>query len=303
MRLWIRYFWLLLLISGWGCTSVSNFTIEYLNQKYTNEQSKFVLIDGFNLHYRDEGEGPVLVLLHGIGSSLHTWEGWTNELKSEFRIIRLDLPGFGLTGIDSSNIYTMDRYISILHAFLGSLGISKYALAGNSMGGWLAWEYTLQHPEEVTKLILIDAAGFITPDNPPKPLRLAQKFKKRTEKGPPRFVVRKLLKQAYGDKSKITDELIDRYYELNNRPGNGLAFYKVATADYNPRTDLLPEIETPTLIMWGGEDKKWIDVSHAHLFEELLPNDQLIIYEGLGHLPMEEDPVKTAADARNFLNQ
>jgi pimeloyl-ACP methyl ester carboxylesterase len=111
------------------------------------------------------------------------------------------------------------------------------------------------------------------------------------------------LKQAYGDKSKVTDELIDRYYELNNRPGNGLAFYTIATTDYHPRTSELPEIRTPTLIMWGREDRKWIDVSQAQLFEELLPNDQLIIYDGLGHLPMEEDPVKTAADAARFLNQ
>ena len=302
MRLFL-FFCSVILIPVSGCTSGKDFSIEYLEQRYTNEHSKFMVIDGFNLHYRDEGEGYPLVLLHGIGSSLHTWEGWTDQLKSEFRIIRLDLPGFGLTGVDSSNKYTMERYIMVLHTFLESLNVNSYALAGNSLGGWLAWEYTLEYPEEVEKLILIDAAGFITPDNPPKPLRLAQKFKKRTAKGAPRFAVRKMLKQAYGDKSKVTDELVDRYYELNNRPGNGLAFYIVATADYHPQTGRLPEIVAPTLIMWGSEDKKWIDVSHAQLFEELLPNDQLIIYEGLGHLPMEEAPVKTAEDARNFLNQ
>ena len=171
------------------------------------------------------------------------------------------------------------------------------------MGGWLAWEYTLDNPKEVKRLILIDAAGFITPDNPPKPLRLAQKFKKTITKGAPRFAIRKFLKQAYGSKKLVTTELVDRYYELNNRPGNGLAFYTIASAQYNPRTSRLPEIQAPTLIMWGSEDKKWIDVSHAHLFEELIPNDQLIIYKGLGHLPMEEAPGKTAEDARKFLSE
>lgn len=303
MKNFLRYFWLSLAIMGFGCSYESPYTIEYLNQKYTNDESKFVLVDDFNIHYRDEGEGSAIVLLHGIGSSLHTWEGWTSELKSRFRIIRLDLPGFGLTGIDSSNNYTMERYIAVLHSFLKTLAIDHYALAGNSLGGWLAWEYTLEYPNEVEKLILIDAAGFITPDNPPKPLRLAQKFEKRTARGAPRCIVRKLMKQAYGDRSKVTDELVDRYYELNNRPGNGQAFYTIATADYHPRTNELPDIQAPTLIMWGSEDRKWIDVSHAHLFEELLPNDQLIIYDGLGHLPMEEDPVKTAADAARFLSQ
>ena len=284
-----------------GCTSGSNITVDYLNDKYTNDQSEFSTIEDVHIDYRDEGSGPPLILLHGIGSSLHTWDGWTERLKNDFRVIRLDLPGFGLTGADSTNNYSMERYISILHSFLGSLNISTCYMAGNSLGGWLAWEYTLDHPDEVKKLILIDAAGFITPDNPPKPLRLSQKFKKRTTKGAPKFAVRKFLKQAYGDKNKVTDELIDRYYQLNNRPGNGLAFYTIATSNYNPRTSKLPKIEVPTLIMWGAEDKKWIDVSHAHLFEELLPNNQLIIYEGLGHLPMEEAPQRTANDASEFL--
>ena len=293
-----------LILSGFvvfSCTSGPKFTVEYLNEKYANELSGFTSIQGSRIHYRDQGSGTPLILLHGIGSSLHTWDGWVKTLKSEYRVIRLDLPGFGLTGADSTNDYSMKRYISVLHSFLKYLEIDEYYLAGNSMGGWLAWEYALDHPDEVKKLILIDAAGFITPDNPPKPLRLSQKFKKRTSKGAPRFAVRKFLKQAYGDKNKVTDELVDRYYELNHRPGNGLAFYTIATADYQPRTSRLPEIEVTTLIMWGAEDKKWIDVSHAYLFEYLLPNSQLIIYEGLGHLPMEEDPLKTAGDAREFL--
>ena len=295
--------YLLLALVVAGCGSGDDISIEYLNDTYADENSNFLEVEGATIHYKDEGNGTPLVLLHGIGSSLHTWDGWTSELGKDFRIIRLDLPGFGLTGADSTGSYTMERYIRVLHKFLGELSVDEYFLAGNSLGGWLAWEYALDHPEGIKKLILIDAAGFITPDNPPKPLRLSQKFKKMTTKGAPKFAVRKFLKQAYGDKSKVTDELVNRYYELNNRPGNGTAFYKIATADYDPRSTQLPEIQIPTLIMWGEEDKKWIDVSHAYLFEELLPNDQVIIYEGLGHIPMEEDPVKTAQDARQFLNQ
>ena len=302
-NLFLRAYLLLQIFLIIGCSSNSGITTNYLDEKYTNKQSKFIDIEGARIHYRDEGSGTPLVLLHGIGSSLHTWNGWTKLLSDDFRVIRLDLPGFGLTGADSSNDYSMGRNISVLNAFLTSLNITEFFLAGNSMGGWLAWEYTLDNPKEVKRLILIDAAGFITPDNPPKPLRLAQKFKKTITKGAPRFAIRKFLKQAYGSKKLVTTELVDRYYELNNRPGNGLAFYTIASAQYNPRTSRLPEIQAPTLIMWGSEDKKWIDVSHAHLFEELIPNDQLIIYKGLGHLPMEEAPGKTAEDARKFLSE
>lgn len=298
-----NYLWIFLIVMGFGCATNQEFTIDYLEQKYADEQSKFMSIEGFRIHYKDEGSGTPLVLLHGIGSSLHTWDGWTNELKDQFRIIRLDLPGFGLTGTDSSNEYSMKRNTLVLQAFVDQLDLDQYYLAGNSLGGWLAWEYALDYPDQVKKLILIDAAGFITPDNPPKPLRMLQKFKKNPSKGAPRFAIRKGLKQAYGDKSKITDELVDRYFELNNRPGNPLAFYQVATADYYPQTSRMPEITVPVLIMWGSEDKKWIDVSHAYLFQELLPNDQLIIYDGLGHLPMEEEPEPTARDARQFLNE
>jgi pimeloyl-ACP methyl ester carboxylesterase len=275
------------LVAVFGCSTSQEFTITYLDEKYSDDQSKFITIEGSRIHYKDQGNGMPLVLLHGIGSSLQTWDGWTKQLTDQFRIIRLDLPGFGLTGADSSNEYTMKRNILILHNFLDQLDVDQYYLAGNSLGGWLAWEYTLDYPDEVQKLILIDAAGFITPDNPPKPLRLLQKFKKDPSKGAPKFAIRKALKQAYVDKSKITDELVDRYFELNNRPGNPLAFYQMATTQYNPRTSRMPEITVPVLIMWGAEDKKWIDVSHAYLFQELLPNDELIIYDGLGHLPME----------------
>jgi pimeloyl-ACP methyl ester carboxylesterase len=296
-----KYALVLVMAVGFGCSSGTDISIEYLNQKYTDDKSGFMKIEGANLHYKDEGKGPTLVLLHGIGSSLHTWDGWADALSNDFRIIRFDLPGFGLTGADSSNNYSMERYRSILHKFLDSLGVNEHYMVGNSLGGWLAWEYTLDHPDKVKKLILIAAAGFITPDNPPKPLRIAQKFKKSTVKGAPRFAVKKFLKQAYGDKSKVSDMLIDRYYELNSRPGNGLAFYEIANAQYHPRSSRLPEIDIPVLIMWGSEDKKWIEVRQAYLFEELLPNDKVLIYEGLGHLPMEEDPLTTVNDAKKFL--
>lgn len=295
----VSLFFLAFLLSA--CGSGGDFSVDFLKDKYTDDQSKFKRIGGVDIHYRDQGEGEPLVLLHGIGSSLHTWEGWTELLDDRFRVIRLDLPGFGLTGPDSSNTYTIPYYIDVLHTFLESLELDEYYLAGNSMGGWLAWEYTLKYPDEVNKLVLIAPAGFITPDNPPKPLRLAQKFEKMTINGPPRFVVRKFLKQAYGDRKKVSQQLVDRYYELNNYPGNGEAFYKIATGEYQPNTSKLPEIKSPTLILWGSEDKKWIDVSHAQLFEELLPDDQLIIYDGLGHLPMEEDPALTVKDIREFL--
>jgi len=286
-----------------GCASTRHLTPDFLKDKYTNQHSKFIELHDQKVHIRDQGSGPVIVLIHGISSSLHTWDQWSEQLQSSYRVVRLDLPGFGLSGPDPNNQYSIDRYVDIVHELVTQLQVDSFHLVGNSLGGWIAWEYCYKYPEQVQKLVLLDAAGFATPDDPPKPLRMAQKpmFKKLALKGPPRFLVRKFLKQAYGDRRKVKTELVNRYFELNHYPGNPLAFYTIANAQYTSNTARLAQIQTPTLIMWGAEDKKWIDVSHAYLFEELLPNDQLIIYQGVGHLPMEEHALPSVEDLKAFL--
>ncbi len=288
-----------------ACASTRYITEEFLTDKYFNQKSHYYSWDGMRVHYRDEGQGPTVLLIHGISSSLHTWDDWVESMRGSFRLIRLDLPGFGLTGPHPDNQYSIDRYVLLIANLTQHLGIDKFSIAGNSLGGWIAWEYTWKYPSMVEKLILLDAAGFATPDDPPKPIRMVQKpmFKKLATRKAPRFLVRKYLKQAYGNRKLVTPQLVDRYFELNNAPGNPLAFYTIANNQYESNTYRLAEIKTPTLIMWGSEDKKWIDVQHAYLFQELLPNDKLIIYQGVGHLPMEELPQKSSLDAQQFLQE
>lgn len=300
-------FWPVLLIGFYvvsGCAGGGKITSEYLAGKYSDRQSRYMQIGGMQLHYKDEGQGKPVVLLHGISSSLQTWDAWTEVLKSQYRVIRLDLPGFGLTGPDPQDIYSVDRYVAVLDTLLQRLDIGSSYMAGNSLGGWITWEFALQHPQTVSRMILIDAAGFATPDDPPKPIRLIQNplFRNMAMKRAPRFLVRKFLKQAYGDRSKVSKELVNRYYELSNRPGNPKAFYTIANSHFESHTELLPTLKVPTLIMWGAEDKKWIDVSHAYLFQELLPDNKLIIYQGVGHLPMEEAPQESVQDALKFFS-
>ena len=295
----------LLVLFSSGCASTKYITKEYLEQKYTNEQSRFTTIDGIRVHYQDEGSGIPVLLIHGISSSLHTWDAWTEQLKDQYRVIRLDLPGFGLTGADPQNEYSIDRYVSIVDSLCLHLELDSFYVVGNSLGGWIAWEYAYLYQHKVSKMILIDAAGFVTPDDPPKPIRMTQKpiFKKIATKKAPKFLVRKYVKQAYGDRRKVTKGLVTRYFELSNAPGNPLAFYTIANSNYQSHTQNLPKIQVPTLIMWGSEDKKWINVSHAYLFKEALPINRLTIYQGVGHLPMEEAPMESVQDAMEFFNQ
>ncbi|CAN5347341.1 alpha/beta hydrolase [soil metagenome] len=297
----LGYFTLLLLVlilSQLRC----NIPVEKLKPIYTNADSKFIEVDNMQVHYRIEGNGPPLVLLHGMAASLHTWEGWAKELKTDFRVISIDLPAFGLTGPNPSNDYSIKFYVDFLHLFLDKLGIHEFHLAGNSLGGLIAWNYALTYPHQVKKLILIDAAGYKKMKDAPFVFKLARTpiVKDVMELLSPKYLVRMSLKDVYGSDSLVTDALVDRYYDLLLREGNRKAFVQRTNGGFEFQTNRIHEIETPTLIMWGEQDK-WILLEDGQKFNDELPNSELIVYPGVGHVPMEEAPAKTAADARAFL--
>ncbi len=272
--------------------------------KYTNEHSRFVVLDGTMVHYRDEGTGYPMVLLHGAFSSLHTFDKWTEILKNEFRIVRYDLLGFGLTGKHSSDDYSMEAQLKILRGLLDVLRIDRCVLCGSSLGAWIAWEFALKYPSRLRKLLLMDAAGFLDKDSIPLPFKMARTpFANKVV----RMVVRRNLleqfvRQVYSNEEKITTELIDRYFELFSREGNPDAFLiMVNKTTYKDNTHRLSNIRVPTLILWG-EDDKWIPLENAHRFLNLIPKARLVIYESVGHLPMEEEPDDTAAEIRRFIH-
>lgn len=279
-------------------------TFKELTHKYTNDHSRFLIIDDMFVHYRDQGEGEPIVLLHGAFSSLHTFNDWSKILQKDYRVISLDLMGFGLTGPNSTGDYTIGNHVRVLKRFFNILGLSKAHLVGSSLGGWLAWEFTYRYPQRVNKLVLVDSAGFLDKENMPLPFKLAQSpLAGRVLK----YIVRKsileqFVKQVYYDISKVNTKLVDRYFDLFTREGNSQAFVDLVNAPFQENTDFLKEIEQPTLIMWGREDA-WISAVHAYLFDKMLPNSELIIYEEVGHLPMEEIPVRSGEDLVRFLKQ
>ncbi len=276
--------------------------VKELKAKYANAASKFLSINDANVHYRDEGSGPILVLLHGTGASLHTWDGWTKELQADFRVVRMDLPGFGLTGPDSSHDYSMKHYGDLLAVFLDSLRLDRIHLAGNSLGGRIAWHFALAHPERLERMVLLDAGGYPTAREP-FALKLARNPLTRALARwiTPRSLIEKSLLEVYGDDGKVTAELVQRYYDLTRRAGNRAAFIAGANTAYDAEFERLKHLATPTLIQWGAEDT-WIPVADAHRFDADIPNSELIIYEGAGHVPMEEIPERTARDAKIFLS-
>lgn len=274
----------------------------YLEDKYASKDSRFVQVAGMRVHYRDQGQGPVLVLLHGTASSLHTWDGWTKELVRDFRVVRMDLPGFGLTGPSPRRDYSIKAYGAFVAAFLDKLSIKACHLAGNSLGGEIAWNFARQHPGRVHKLILIDPAGLPRKGPMPMVFRLARMpgLRGLLKHVGVRALVARSVRQVYGDEAKITPALVERYYELTLRPGNRQAFGDRAALDFVDNSDKLVLIKAPTLIMWGQDDI-WIPAANAMVFAQRIPDDRVITYPGVGHVPMEEIPERTAEDARRFL--
>ena len=180
------------------------------------------------------------------------------------------------------------------------MGIDRFHLGGNSLGGYISWNYTLDYPDRVDKLILIDAAGF--PTTPVALFKLIAHplIGPLLSKISVRSLVEKNMKEVYFDDSKITDSLIDRYYDLSLRKGNRQALRHRVMRREAPRLELLKTIKNPTLIMWGEADA-WIPVEHAHKFVQQIPNAELVSYPNAGHIPMEEIPELTAKEALHFL--
>ncbi len=296
-----------ILVWGWQ----SDRDADQMKAKYANAASKFIDIgNGLKIHARDEGNpnGPVLLLVHGSNASLQTWEPWVKQLGGEYRIISIDLPGHGLTGANPTRDYHYASFVTVVDKLMTALEIPKFAIAGNSMGGGVAWHYALKHPDRVTAMGLIDAAGAPRWEATTTPIgfRLARMPVARDimRYVTPRAVIASSLKDSVSKKEIVTDAMIDRYWDLLLFPGNRQATIDRFALRHNvePASKLtLAAIRTPTLVMWGQEDGL-IPVSSAQWFASAIKDSKLVIYPGVGHIPMEEIPEQSAADMKAFLD-
>lgn len=279
-------------------------SFEELKTKWSYDNSQFIEMDGMPVHYRINGEGDPLVLIHGTGASLHTWEGWTEILEKDFKVISLDMPAFGLTGPNPERVYTLEFYAKFLDSFLEKIEVDKFSIAGNSLGGGIAWKYAALFPEKVKSMILIDPLGYPRDGELPFALRLAANkyasgFLKTVT---PKSLFYKSFYEVYHNDDLVTEELVNRYYQLYLREGNRQAFVDRAMATETIDTLEIATITTPTLILWGENDE-WISPLDAPKFKRDIKGSELITYPNAGHVPMEELPKLTAQDARIFLEK
>ena len=281
--------------------------------KYGGGDAQFALGPaGQRIHYRDQGrrDGPVMLLLHGSNSSLHTWEPLVKQLGASYRIVTLDLPGHGLTGATPDKDYGAEGMMAAVDVVAAQLDLDHFILGGNSMGGWAAWRYALAEPGRVDALLLLDAAGMPLRKGEKRPpsnvgFRLLQYPFGRWLAGQitPRALVEKSLRGSVARQEIIDDAMVDRYWELLRFPGNREATSLRARSDREPAmADRIGEIRAPTLILFGKEDRL-INPSAAKTFHERIAGSEVVLLAGVGHLPMEEAPEATAAAIADFLKR
>ncbi len=280
-----------------------------LEARYAGPPSTFVEVQGLRLHVRDSGpsdkpgrpDAPVLILLHGFASSLHIWEPWAQALEKDWRVIRLDLPGSGLTGADPTGDYGDLRAVQVISALMDRLGVARATFIGHSMGGRIAWRFAVEAPQRVDKLVLLAPDGYASPgfeyDKPPDIPVAAQLMRWFL----PKAVLRKGLAPAYADPAQMTDERVDRYYDMLLAPQVRKALLeRMAQLRLPEPTPLLRRIQAPTLLIWGDKDAL-IPPANAQDYLRALPHARLLLLPGVGHLPQEEAPAAALPALRQFL--
>jgi pimeloyl-ACP methyl ester carboxylesterase len=278
-------------------------TLSELRQRYGSASQQVVDVDGLQIHYKDTGpkDAPVLLLLHGFGSSLQTWDAWSTQLERHYRVIRLDLPGFGLTGPSPVHDYSEQNDLATLTHFVDKLGLLNFSIIGHSMGGKMAWSLAASVPDRVKALVLMAPDGFPdTKDIGTKPYAMPSimgviKFSL------PKYLVRKSIEPAFFDAQALDDSLVNRYYDMLRAPGVRAAILERANQTiYTDPVPRLKKITAPTLLIWGEQDQM-IPSSNAQSYANVLAVSETMLLPNLGHLLQEEQPDVAVKFVTDFL--
>lgn len=276
-----------------------------LQATHAGPPSRFVEAEGLVVHLRDTGprDGPPLLMLHGFGASLHSWDGWAERLSDRFRVIRIDLPGFALTGPDPSGDYSDARAVDVITALLDAIGVARADVVGNSLGGRIAWRLALAQPERVGRLVLVAPDGFAIPGRPygqPEPVPAMVHLMPWIM---PRSALRATLASAYADPDRPTEAELDRMHALLRAPGvrQAILTRMAQHVPEDPRP-LLPGLVQPLLLLWGREDRV-IPPRQVLEWQAALPHAEVVLLPGLGHLPQEEAPEESLHPVRAFLER
>lgn len=298
--------------AGWLALKRADISYAALETVYMSDTSRFLTVeDGTKIHYRDEGQkdAEAVVLVHGFAASLHTWEPLVNELKDDYRLISLDLPGHGLSRAPVPASSTgLVAFETALSSLVDELDLEDFVLVGNSMGGDLSWRYALKNENALKGLVLVGSAGwpeqaegedqslvFRLLENP-----IARQLMKDIDTS---MLIQSALRNSFYDEAFVTDEMTERYAALMRAPGHREGILAILAEDKSPATDAgLAELNVPTLVLHGDTDRL-VPVESGSRFANAIPDAQLVIYENTGHLPHEEKTALMAQHLTEFIEE
>ena len=277
-----------------------------LKEKYQKANSAFIDIDGMPVHYIIEGRSDdslPIVFIHGTSASLHTWDTLSSLLKTNKKVIRFDLPAFGLTGPNRLNQYDFNFYNQFLDQLLLKLNVTKCIVAGNSLGGSIAWNYAIASPDKVKQLILLDASGYPKKDEKGSlgfKLAAIPVLNQALKHISPISLIRKSLEDAFYNKALVKEQMVQQYHDMLLREGNRAAVLELFQHPMKPDATKIKTITQPTLIIWGKEDQL-ISYKNAALFKQDIRDSRVLVLDKVGHIPMEEAPNQVAAAIIEFI--
>ena len=274
-----------------------------LEARYLAAPGDMLALRSWRLHVRDTGprQAPAVILIHGFGASLHTWDAWAQGLGAEHRVIRFDLPGSGLSAPDPAGDYSDKRSLELLIALMDDLGLQRASIVGHSIGGRIAWTFAAKHPQRVDKLVLVSPDGFASPGfeyGKPAHVPAAVKLMRYVL---PEALLRMNLAPAHADPKVLTDELSMRYHDLMLAPGarDAMLSRLQQTVLVDP-VPVLKTIRAPTLLVWGELDAM-IPFANSADYLKAIPDVRLTPIPAAGHLPQEEAAAVSLAAVRGFL--
>jgi len=279
-----------------------------IRARYELSSSRYITVKGLRIHYSAEGSGPPLLLLHGVAASLHTWDGWVHALARHYRVIRVDLPGCGFSdALRARDHYTPEYTVDLFEEVRIRLGLERFHLAGNSLGGFFAWYYAAHYPEHVDKLVLLSPIAYQQELPPMLSLLATWGIGEAARFVSPRFVVQHSVRMVYGDPRLVPSSVVDRYHALVSHRRNRHALVetvrRIKLFACDPELALhVRKLRAPTLLMWGGRDRL-VPAKLIAAWQRDVDHLELKLYPEAGHIPMEEYPAETARDAHEFLSR
>ena len=278
---------------------------EALLQSYSGAGTYPVKVGEQSVFVQDSGpkDAPSLVLLHGFGASLQTWDAWAGELEKDRRVLRFDVPGFGLSGPAANNDYSDAADVARLLALLDQLGLQQVALGGHSMGGRIAWNFAVAHPERVSHLILVSPDGFPDPSSTSENTYKVSPWLGLMHYSLPAWALKMGVAPAYGDDKLLTPETLRRYQDMLRAPGVRSAVIERMRQSRNiDPVPLLQSLKMPVLLVWGEKDA-FIPISNAQDYLKAIPQATLVSVPRAGHVVHEEAPMASVQAVKAFLAQ